>query len=168
MTVMSELNQQLAGMESGADAYITKPFHFSLLEANIASLIENRRAVINKFLSDEKPEVNNIPISKLDQAIMKKAMEVMEGNMDNEDFTAEDFSQEMNMSRSTLHVKLKALTNLSATEFIRAVRLKKALELLSVREYTVSQVASMGGFKSISYFNRCFKNTYGQSPTNYF
>jgi signal transduction histidine kinase/ligand-binding sensor domain-containing protein/DNA-binding response OmpR family regulator len=167
MTVLSELDQQLEGIESGADAYITKPFHFSLLEANIASLIENRRAVINKFLSEDKPEVNTIPISKLDQAIMKKAMEVMGKNMDNESFSAEDFSQEMNMSRSTLHVKLKALTNLSATEFIRAVRLKKALELLSSREYSVSQVASMVGFKSISYFNRCFKNTYGQSPTHY-
>jgi ligand-binding sensor domain-containing protein/signal transduction histidine kinase/DNA-binding response OmpR family regulator len=167
MTVLSELSQQVEGMESGADAYLTKPFHFSILEANISSLIENRRAVINKFLSEDKPEVNNIPITKLDQAIMKKALEVMEINMDNENFTAEDFSQEMNMSRSTLHVKLKALTNLSATEFIRAVRLKKALELLSSQEYNISQVASMVGFKSISYFNRCFKNTYGQSPSNY-
>jgi ligand-binding sensor domain-containing protein/signal transduction histidine kinase/DNA-binding response OmpR family regulator len=167
MTVLSELNQQVEGMETGADAYLTKPFHFSILEANITSLIENRRAVINKFLSDNKQEVNNIPISKLDQAIMKKAMEVMERNMENDSFTAEDFSLEMNMSRSTLHVKLKALTNLSATEFIRAVRLKKALELLSSQEYSVSQVATMVGFKSISYFNRCFKNTYGHSPSNY-
>jgi signal transduction histidine kinase/ligand-binding sensor domain-containing protein/DNA-binding response OmpR family regulator len=167
MTVLGDLSHQVEGMETGADAYIVKPFHFSLLEANIASLIENRRAIINKFLSDDKAEVTSIPVSKLDQAIMKKAIEVLEKNLDNENFTAEEFSQEMNMSRSNLHVKLKALTNLSATEFIRTVRLKKSVELLSQQEFTVSQVASMVGFKSISYFNRCFKNAYGQSPSNY-
>jgi signal transduction histidine kinase/ligand-binding sensor domain-containing protein/DNA-binding response OmpR family regulator len=167
MTVLGDLSHQVEGIETGADAYIVKPFHFSLLEANINSLIENRRAIINKFLTDDKAELASIPVSKLDQAIMKKAMEVLEKNMDNENFTAEEFSQEMNMSRSNLHVKLKALTNLSATEFIRNVRLKKSVELLSQQEYTVSQVAAMVGFKSISYFNRCFKNAYGQSPSNY-
>jgi ligand-binding sensor domain-containing protein/signal transduction histidine kinase/DNA-binding response OmpR family regulator len=167
MTVLNDVNLQVEGMEIGADAYICKPFHFSVLEANIHSLIENRRNVINKFLSDNKPQPENISLTKLDQAVLNKALEVVEKNMDNDDFSADDFSIEMNMSRSSLHVKLKALTNLSATEFIRTVRLKKAVELLSQREYTISQVSSMVGFKSISYFNRCFKNVYGTSPSNY-
>lgn len=167
MTVLSELDQQLEGIGSGADAYITKPFHFSLLEANIVTLIENRRNIINKFHADTRPKASELPINKLDQAMLDKAMEVVERNMDNEEFTAEDFSREMCMSRTNLHVKLKALTNLSATEFIRTIRLKKAVELLSEQQYSISQVASMVGFKSISYFNRCFKNTYGESPSNY-
>jgi len=167
MTVLDDVNIHIQGMETGADSYIQKPFHFSVLEANIQSLIENRRHVISKFLSEEKPKPENITLNKMDQALLNKAFEVLEKNMDNEDFSAEDFSDQMNMSRSNLHVKLKALTNLSATEFIRTVRLKKAVELLASGEFTVSQVASMVGFKSISYFNRCFKNTYGQSPSNY-
>ena len=87
--------------------------------------------------------------------------------MSNIEFSAEDFADQIGISRSNLHIKLKALTGQSATEFIRIIRLKKAIEFLSMNQYNISEVSYMVGFNSISYFNRCFKQQFRITPTEF-
>jgi AraC-like DNA-binding protein len=118
---------------------------------------------VEEIKTDLKTYSHNL----LDEKFMQKAIEIVEKNISNFEFSAEDFAEQIGMSRSNLHVKLKALTNQSTTEFIRIVRLKKAIELLSAYKYNISEVSYMVGFNSISYFNRCFKQQYGTTPTEF-
>ncbi|HOT14834.1 MAG TPA: two-component regulator propeller domain-containing protein [Bacteroidales bacterium] len=167
LTVLNNYDNQLEGLETGADDYITKPFNISLLRARLINLIENRKKLIKRFVDEMKPEPDKLAQNSLDSKFLTKAFEIVEKNLTNTEFSAEDFASQIGMSRSNLHIKLKALTNQSATEFIRLYRLKKAAELLSNSQYNISEVSFMVGFNSISYFNRCFKLQFGLTPTEF-
>lgn len=167
LTVLNSINNQLEGFEIGADDYITKPFNLPLLEARIFNLIESRKKLIRKFTADPKSSVEHFASNILDKKFMARAIEIVEKNLTNLDFTAEQFAEEINMSRSNLHVKLKALTGQSATEFIRSIKLKKSLNLLVDGRYNISEVSYQIGFNNVSYFNRCFKAIYGVTPGEY-
>jgi len=167
LTVLNSISNQIEGYETGADDYVTKPFNLNLLEARIFNLIEMRKKIIKKFVEEIKTDLKTYSHNLLDEKFMQKAIEIVEKNISNFEFSAEDFAEQIGMSRSNLHVKLKALTNQSTTEFIRIVRLKKAIELLSAYKYNISEVSYMVGFNSISYFNRCFKQQYGTTPTEF-
>jgi ligand-binding sensor domain-containing protein/signal transduction histidine kinase/DNA-binding response OmpR family regulator len=167
LTVLNSINNQLEGFEIGADDYITKPFNLNLLQARIVNLIETRKKLIKKFIDEIKPDPKKYSQSTLDEKFIQKAMDVVEKNLSNIEFTAENFADQIGMSRSNLHIKLKALTNQSATEFIRLIRLKRAAELLTINQYNISEVSYMVGFNSISYFNRCFKQQFSLTPTEF-
>jgi ligand-binding sensor domain-containing protein/signal transduction histidine kinase/DNA-binding response OmpR family regulator len=167
LTVLNSINNQIEGYEIGADDYVTKPFNINLLEARIFNLIETRKKIISKFVEEIKPNPKNYSHNLLDEKFMQKALEIVEKNISNFEFSAEDFAEQIGMSRSNLHIKLKALTNQSATEFIRIIRLKKAIQLLSSYQHNISEVSYMVGFNSISYFNRCFKQQFGVTPSDY-
>lgn len=167
LTVLNSINNQVEGFEIGADDYITKPFNLNLLEARIFNLIETRKKLVKKFIEEIKPDPKRYSHNTLDEKFIQKAVEVVEKNLSNIEFSAEDFADQTGMSRSNLHIKLKALTNQSATEFIRLIRLKKAAELLSVNKYNISEVSFMVGFNSISYFNRCFKQQFNLTPSEF-
>jgi AraC-like DNA-binding protein len=166
LTVLTNIKNHTEGFDLNADDYITKPFNLHMLEARILNLIEARKNKIdiaNGDYSDFKIFTSNIS----DEKFMKKAIDVVEKNLANIEFTAEDFADQIGISRSNLHLKLKSLTNQSATEFIRIIRLKKSIELLSSHQYNISEVSYMVGFNSISYFNRCFKQQFGFTPSEY-
>ncbi len=167
LTVLNTIDNQIEGFEIGADDYVTKPFNLNLLEARIFNLIEMRKKIIKKFVEEIKTDLKNYSHNLLDEKFMQKAIEIVEKNISNFEFTAENFAEQIGMSRSNLHIKLKVLTNQSATEFIRIVRLKKAIELLSAYQYNISEVSYMVGFNSISYFNRCFKQQFGITPSEF-
>ncbi len=167
LTVLNNISNQIEGFETGADDYITKPFNLFLLEARIINIIETRKKIIRKFVDELKPDSKNYSHNVLDEKFMQRAMDLIEKNISNYEFTAEDFAVQLSMSRSNLHIKLKALTNQSATEFIRLIRLKKSIGLLALNQYNISEVSYMVGFNSISYFNRCFKQQFGLTPTEY-
>jgi ligand-binding sensor domain-containing protein/signal transduction histidine kinase/DNA-binding response OmpR family regulator len=167
LTVLNTINQQVEGLSIGADDYITKPFNMTILKARIFNLIENRKKLIRRFLDDNFNIQDIAHNNKNDEKFLNKVFEILEKNLSNYEFSAEDFAEQVGMSRSNLHIKLKALTNQSATEFIRLYRIKKAAELLVSDSYNISEVAFMVGFNSISYFNRCFKQFYGVTPTEY-
>ena len=101
------------------------------------------------------------------EELLKRAVSIVEENIDNFEFSTDEFAQKMNMSRSNLHLKLKAITGESAIDFIRKVRFKRATELLKSGRYTVTEVSSMVGFNSSSYFATCFKKYIGCLPTEY-
>lgn len=164
LTVLNSVHNQIEGFEIGADDYITKPFNLPLLQTRIFTIIENRKKLVKRFLSDNKATSEHFSSNILDEKFIAKAIAIVEKNLTNPDLTAEQFSEEIGMSRSNLHVKLKSLTGQSATEFIRTIKLKKSITLLSTCQYNISEVAYMVGFNNISYFNRCFKSLYGITP----
>lgn len=167
LTVLNNVSNQIEGFEIGADDYVTKPFNLNLLEARIFNLIETRKRLSRRFMEDMKTDTSVKSHNYADEKFMQKALEVVEHNISNAEFSAEDFALQIGISRSNLHVKLKALTDQSATEFIRIIRLKKSIELLSTHRYNISEVSYMIGFNSISYFNRCFKQQFGITPSEF-
>ena len=152
----------------GADDYITKPFDISLLEQRIKSLVRNREIVREKALKLIKPDNDDqqaILANELNDHFVKKAVEVIHNNMQNLDFDKESFAMEMHVSGALLYKKIKALTGLSPIDFIKSIRLSRALELLQSHKYTITEVSELCGYSSISYFSTVFKKYFGKSPT---
>jgi signal transduction histidine kinase/DNA-binding response OmpR family regulator len=154
------------GLQTRADDYVTKPFNIKLLCARIESLIANREALAKKF-SNNMGNIQAVVTNSLDEKLLTQAVRVVEENIMDSEFTAEKFAEQMNMSRAGLHRKLKALTNQSATEFVRVVKLKKAADFLKAYAGNISEAAYACGFNTPSYFTRCFKEYYGISPSEY-
>ncbi len=168
LTAKSEQESKLEGLETGAEAYLTKPFDTKELQIRIKNLINLRRKLQQKYSSDKivttMGELKKV--SGLDEKFMKKAMEVIEKHISEETFSIEDFGKEVGMSRMQIHRKLKALTGKSASHYIRSVKLFKAKEMIGKHETTISEIAYSLGFSSPAYFTRCFKEEYGHPPSD--
>jgi signal transduction histidine kinase/ligand-binding sensor domain-containing protein/DNA-binding response OmpR family regulator len=165
LTAKSEQESKLEGLETGADDYLTKPFDIKELKIRIKNLIAVRRNLQNKFKGgkivvkkDEKK------LSFLDEKFLAKALEVVEKHLPEEEFSIEEFSSEVGMSRTQLHRKLKALTGKSASLYLRSVRLTKAKSMIEEKRGNISEIAYSVGFSSPQYFTRCFKEEYGHTP----
>ncbi|WP_353132349.1 two-component regulator propeller domain-containing protein [Pseudopedobacter sp.] len=167
LTAKNETQHQIKGLEAGADDYVTKPFSMSLLYAKIQSILKSRKR-LKEFYSESKEIVpENIAFNTLDEEFLRQAIATIEKHLSDSDFSVDKFSREVGMSRSNLYLKLKAITGESATDFIKRIRFKKAVELLESKQYTVAQVAYMCGFNSPSYFSTAFKQYYDCMPTEY-
>ncbi|RZK67934.1 MAG: response regulator, partial [Pedobacter sp.] len=167
LTAKSEIDQQIKGLEMGADDYITKPFSIEMLAAKIANLLKARKRLIDYYSGSREVVPQNLAFNTLDEEFLKKAIDVVEKHLSNSDFSVEKFSQEIGMSRSNLYLKFKAITGESATDFVKTIRFKKAVELMQSKRYTMAQVTYMCGFNSPSYFSTAFKQYYGCMPTEY-
>ncbi|MDN3686290.1 ATP-binding protein [Cyclobacterium jeungdonense] len=165
LTARADLESKISGLETGADAYLTKPFDMKELKVRIHHLIEGRKRLRERFSRSLTLQPSEIAVTSTDEKFLKKALAILEENLTNTDFDVGIFSREIGMSRTNLHRKLKALTNCSATEFIRIVRLKRAMYLLEQKAGNVSEVAYAVGFNSVSYFDRCFKKHFGKTPS---
>lgn len=167
LTAKNETQHQIKGLEAGADDYVTKPFSMSLLYAKVQSILKSRKR-LKEFYSESKEIVpENIAFNTLDEDFLRQAIEIIEKHISDSDFSVDKFSKEIGMSRSNLYLKLKAITGESATDFVKRIRFKKAIELLQTKQYTVAQVAYMCGFNSPSYFSTAFKQYYDCMPTEY-
>lgn len=167
LTAKSDQESKIEGLESGADAYVTKPFSIQELQVRIKTLIESRRKLQEKFSKGEilaKPEVKKL--SKLDQNYMARLLEVVNTNLSKEEFSIEEIGEEVGMSRSQIYRKLKAITGKSPSLFLRSVRLNKAKEMIQNKEATISEISFKVGFASPAYFSRCFKEEFGYSPSD--
>lgn len=166
LTSLCDKSNQLEGLGLGADDYITKPFDVSLLMQRIQSLVRNREIVREKALKLIKQEDCTQPVlaNELNDRFVKKALEVIQANLTNPGFDKESFATEMNVSSSLLYKKMKALTGQSPSDFIKTIRMNRALELLQTRRYTITEVSELTGYSSISYFSTVFKKHYGKSP----
>lgn len=167
LTARNELDQQIEGLEAGADDYVTKPFSISLLEAKVQNIVRSRKRLKEHYSNSREIVPENIAFNPLDEEFLREALRIVEENITESDFSVDDFSRKIGMSRSNLYLKLKAITGESATDFIRRIRFKKAAELLRTRRYTVAQVAYMSGFNAPSYFSTSFKQYYGCLPTEF-
>lgn len=167
LTAKTETEQALEGFESGADDYISKPFDFRILESRIENLIHSRERLRLTYQSmlDLSPE--KVAIDSLDEKLLKKALDVVEKNMENTSFSVEDLSRELGMSRVSLYKKLIQLTSKSPVEFIRIIRLKRAADLCENSQLSVSEIAYRCGFNSPRYFSKYFKQVYKSLPSEY-
>ncbi|WP_114748051.1 ATP-binding protein [Pleomorphovibrio marinus] len=167
LTARADSDSKITGLETGADAYLTKPFEMKELKVRIHHLIEGRKKLRERFSRSLKLDPSEIAVNSIDEKFLDKTMAILEANLMNSEFDVAVFSREVGMSRTNLHRKLKALTDCSATEFIRIYKLKKAKNLLEQNSGNISEVAYSVGFNSISYFNKCFKRQYGTTPTDF-
>lgn len=168
LTAKRDFSDKLKGYESGADLYITKPFELSELMINITSLLSNRKRIAESYRKHyETTEDENNSYSNIDKSFLNKATDIIINNISESDFSSEQFCKLLNMSQTTLYRKLKSLTGLSANEFIRNIRIKKACELLLEYDKNISEVAYLVGFNNPKYFSNIFKKETGLSPSEY-
>ncbi len=167
LTAKSSLEDKLVGLETGADDYLSKPFHMKELLTRIANLIEQRRKLRERFSREITLEPREISITSLDEIFLKRAIETVEMHLNDENFDINEFQDTMHMSHSTLFRKLYALTNQSPSGFIRNIRLKRAAQLLSAHFGNVAKISYEVGFNNPAYFSKCFKTLFGISPLDY-
>jgi YesN/AraC family two-component response regulator len=167
LTARSSVDSKIEGLEATADDYLTKPFSVRELRARIRNLLTIRKALQKKYRETLLIDPSEIVTNSMDEAFLTKAILLVEEHMREADFGVEVLYRELAMSRSSLHKKLKALTNQSATEFINTIRLKEAARLLRQQRGTISEIAYIVGFSSIPYFNVCFRRLFGLTPTQY-
>lgn len=166
LTALSSTENQITGMQLGADAYISKPFSDDLLLTQINNLLA-QRAHLRKHFGPKIPAGESAEMNGLDNYFLKKLNNIIEEHLNNEAFDIEQLTSLIGISRSQLHRKLKNLTNYSTSEYIRIYRLEKAIELLKTGQYNIDEVAHVVGFTTHSYFSRSFKKHYNQSPKEY-
>jgi PAS domain S-box-containing protein len=167
LTAKAEQESKLEGLETGAEAYLTKPFDSKELQTRIINLVNTRRKLQEKFGKGEYiPKRGKKTLSDLEEQFMSKVLEVIENHISEEEFSIEQFGKEVGMSRIQLHRKLKALSGKSASNYLRSVRLSKAKQMIEEGKENISQIAYLVGFSSPQYFTRCFKDEFGIPPSD--
>ncbi|MCO6489483.1 MAG: response regulator, partial [Phaeodactylibacter sp.] len=159
LTAKATQEDKLEGLAHGADAYLMKPFQKEELLVRLEKLLELRRKLQQKYQSAE--EDGSAP----EDAFLQKVREAITAHLDDPDFSVEQLSREVGMSRVQLHRKLKALTDRPASEHIRVIRLNRAYELLMDSELNISEVAYQVGFNDPSHFSRVFSHHFGVAPS---
>lgn len=169
LTAKSREEDQLEGLQTGADAYILKPFNMDILRRTIINLLTMRRTLKNKFTGKERQEekVEQKKIQTPDDALMQRVMEVINENIGDSDLSVDMIAQKVGISRVHLHRKMKELTNQTPHCFIRNIRLQQAAKLLKDGKQSITDVMYACGFSNSASFSTMFKNLYGCSPREY-
>ncbi|TKG96960.1 hybrid sensor histidine kinase/response regulator [Puteibacter caeruleilacunae] len=167
VTALTSSDYKIEGYELGADGYIEKPFDLRILKSKISNLLNSHKVLKEKFLKqDDISEKINYK-NELDQQFIQKCMDIVNDNMSNSDFSVEEFSKRLFMSRPVLYRKIKALTDQSPQDFVKIIRLKKSAELIKQGRLSISDIAYSTGFSDPKYFSTSFKKFYGVSPSKY-
>lgn len=169
LTAKSREEDQLEGLQTGADAYILKPFNMDILHRNIINLLTVRRTLRNKFTGNESQnhQVEQIEMQTPDNSLMQRGMEVINENINDSDLSVDMIAQKVGISRVHLHRKMKELTNQTPHSFIRNIRLQQAAKLLKDGKQSITEVMYACGFSNSASFSTMFKNLYGCSPREY-
>jgi signal transduction histidine kinase/ligand-binding sensor domain-containing protein/DNA-binding response OmpR family regulator len=167
LTARMAAEQKMEGFEAGADDYVTKPFNFEILQARIRNLIHQRELFHKDFRKQIEVKASTIRITSMDEKLIQNAIKTVEDNITDPDFSVEDLSHELGMSRVHLYKKLLALTGKSPLEFIRTIRLQQAAQLLEKSQLSVSEIAYKVGFNNPKYFTKYFKEEYKVLPSMY-
>ena len=165
LTACSLDEQRIQGYNGGADSYISKPFNSQLLLSRIRNLIDSRRQLRQFFGDNQTLAKENI--CDIDKDFVSRFKSLVEEKMRDPELNVEDLGKDMGLSRVQLYRKLKSLTNYAPNELLRQARLKKAISLLASSEMTVAEIAYEVGFSSPSYFTKCYKEQFGESPTDF-
>ena len=165
LTACSLDEQRIQGYDGGADSYISKPFSSQLLLARIRNLIDSHQR-LKQFFGDRQTLAKE-DICDLDKDFVEKFKKIIEEKMSDSGLNVEDLGKDMGLSRVQLYRKIKSLTNYAPNELLRMARLKRAASLLASSELTVAEIAYEVGFTSPSYFTKCYKEQFGESPTEF-
>ncbi|WP_298238937.1 two-component regulator propeller domain-containing protein [uncultured Algibacter sp.] len=167
LTAKTTLASKVEGLESGADAYIEKPFSMDFLKVRIHNLLENRKHIVEHYTTSPLAHILSIANTKTDKTFIEKLDKTIDENMSDPNLNVETLSEIMFMSRSTLYRKIDNISSLSPNELINISRLKKAALLLSQEDYKIYEVAEMVGYNSKSSFGRNFQKQFNMTPTEY-
>jgi signal transduction histidine kinase/DNA-binding response OmpR family regulator len=167
LTAKASEESKIAGLEFAADDYITKPFNMKELSLRIRNAITNRQLLRDKFRKCITVNPSEVTATSLDEQFLTKALQIIENHLTESEFSSDDFCKEIGISKTHVYRKLKALTNQSFTEFVRAIRLKRAASLLSMNSGNLTEIAYQTGFTNLSYFSRSFKEQFGVNPSEY-
>jgi len=167
LTAMGSEDKQLEGLKAGANDYITKPFTFEILASRITNLLAQQQLLKKRFQKQITVNPEEVTITPVDEKFLKQALEIIERQIDNPDFSVDEFSKEMFMSRVTLYRKINSLTGKSPLDFIRSIRLKRAAQLLEKSGLSIAEVAYQVGFNNPKVFRKLFKEEFGTTPSEY-
>ena len=168
LTAKTAIESRLHALQKGADDYVTKPFEPEYLRARVHNIIAQRKQLESSY----RQRLLRLETQKNDKDIpgdtfLAKLLDVMDKEMDNNTLTVDGLVDEMGMGRTVFFNKLKTMTGMSPVEFMREIRIKKAAQLLEENQYNVTEVTYMVGMNDSRYFSKCFKNTYGVTPSEY-
>lgn len=167
LTAKNTLQSKIEGLETGADAYIEKPFSPAFLKAQMTNLLTNRHKIRQYFANTPLVHINTIAHTREDEAFLEKIYNCILEEIENTELDVEHLCRYVNMSRISLYRKIKAISDLTPHELINITRLKKAAELLSTKNYKIYEVAMMTGYKSQTHFGKNFIKQFGVSPSQY-
>ncbi len=167
LTARQDETQQLEGLETGADDYLTKPFNLNVLRSRLRNLLESRRQLRARFSREVRIMPQDIVVPSADEQFLKRAMEIVESNLAENDLDVQLLSHQLGLSRSQLFRKIKALTGLTPIEFIQNIRLKRAAQLLVKSQMTITEICYEVGFNYPSHFTKSFQDEFGISPKEY-
>ena len=167
LTASASVENEERGYKEGADAYMTKPFKWEILTARIHNLLAQRRQQQNEFKQNAEAEAKDVTISPADEEFLNKALRFVEKNMDNSEYSVDELSDDMAMSRATLFRKMRSVIGMSPTDFIRNTRLKRAAQLITEGRLSVTEIAYSVGYSSPGHFTKSFKKEFGVLPTQY-
>ena len=167
LTARADHQSRLAGLQTGADDYLSKPFDADELKLIIRNRIEERRKLRERFSREITLEPKEISITSYDEKFLLKVLAIIEEHMDDENFSIQELSREAGFSNMHFYRKIKALSGQTPSQFLCTIRLKRAAKLLAKSSDNVTQIAYSVGFTSLSYFNKCFKEQFGVTAGQY-
>jgi len=167
LTARSGIEQKIEGLETGADDYIEKPFHFRFLDARIKNILKSRQKLQERYRQELLMQPTVIEAVSMDEKFLVKISELIEKRLADPDLEVKHLANEVGMSRTLLFAKLKELTGYAPKEFIKSIRLKKAAQYLQKTDFTIGEIAYRVGFIYPKYFSTCFLQQYGITPSAY-
>ncbi len=167
LTAKTSDEAHLDGLKSTADAFLTKPFNHSILQETVNQLLQERKKLRQRYSKELILKPLDVVINSTDEKFLDKLQHLINEQLSNPDFSADDFANKMGMGKMQLYRKLKSLIGLSSTEYLRSERLKTSAKLLKKGNGNVSEIAYSVGFNDLSYFSKCFKEMYHCSPSEF-
>ncbi|WP_304063518.1 hybrid sensor histidine kinase/response regulator transcription factor [Pedobacter glucosidilyticus] len=167
LTAMAANMHQIDGLQAGADIYLTKPFSIQVLELSVKNLLAGREALKDRYSKQVMLMPRKLEIESPDEKFLNKLMKLIEDNLEDPEFNVTSLVVEIGMSQTVLYKKIKALTDLSITDFIKSVRLKRAAQLLEDNQLSIAEIAYSVGFNDRKYFSKEFKKQFGKAPSDY-
>ena len=169
LTARTALTHHKEGLETGADAYLTKPFSPELLRIKLHNLLQSQQKLKRFYLNlfHSSPPQPEKEADSIDGKLLQNIYEILQANLDNPDFNVNELSAALHLSRSLVYKKIKVLTGSSPVEYLRSLKMQEAARLLKSGRHKVFEVAYMVGFNDEKYFRQCFSKEFGCSPSTY-